>query len=97
MNEKETKIFHYISEAYSDKKIQSNTELAELLLKYAKMLEEGAEHKLVCVKLSNAISRYLVTHKLQSPEALTKLFDRIQPEAQKYRAEMSVNTWLNIF
>ncbi|EUJ18960.1 bacteriocin immunity protein [Listeria aquatica] len=95
MNEK--KILYFISEAYSDKEIQNNTELAELLLKYAKMLEEGTGYKLVCVKLSNAISRYLVTHKLQFPEALTELFNQIEPEAQKYRGAVSLDMWLNNF
>lgn len=95
MNKKEKRVFEAISKAYSDKAVQNDPELSRMLLTAAKSLQNGKEHKLVCMKLSNGISNYLFTHKFKAPDVLNALYNDIIKEAESYRGTASIGIWLN--
>lgn len=88
MNKKEKTVFKAISKAYSDQEIQNDPELSRILLTSARSLENGEDHRLVCIKLSHSISHYLLTHEFKAPDTLTKLYTYIIKEAESYRGKV---------
>ena len=77
MDKKQKAIFNLIDEAYKDPEIKQNTEISKFLLTYATELENNAEVKLVCVKLSREITHYLLAHQYVAPHALSTLYEGI--------------------
>ncbi|WP_165450315.1 bacteriocin immunity protein [Lactiplantibacillus mudanjiangensis] len=49
---------------------------------------------MVAVKLSNAITRYSLQHKLTLPKAINELYGVVEHEANAYRRKMSMTMWL---
>lgn len=95
MNKKEKAVFEAISKAYSDKDVQNDPELSEILLTAAKSLEDGTSHKLVSLKLSNAISHYLFRNQFKAPGSISDLYNTIKKDAESYRGQASLGIWLN--
>lgn len=95
MNKKEQRVFDAISTAYSDEAVQNYPELSKMLLDSAKSLESGTNHKLVSLKLSNAISHYLFNNQFKAPGSISALYNAIKKDAESYRGQASIGIWLN--
>lgn len=78
MNKKQTELFQLIQNATLDFEVQKDPKLIELLEGFMKDLQRGIGPRMVSVKLSNAISCYLVLHHFKAPNALKVLFSRIE-------------------
>lgn len=94
MNKKQTILFQLIKQTMLDSEVQKDPKLVELLAGFMNDLKKGVGPRMVSVKLSNAISCYLVLHRFKAPKALNDLFSEIEKGAQQYRGSMSMSMWL---
>ena len=95
MNQQE--LFKLISLTYSDTDVSKNEELKKILLDLSKELDSTKDWKLICVKLNNVLSRYLLTHKLQAPKAVEQLLTETAKYAEHYRGSASTSIWISNF
>ncbi|MFD1317811.1 bacteriocin immunity protein [Loigolactobacillus zhaoyuanensis] len=64
-----------ISQTYLNQEVKKDAVLIQLLSQQGKALLDGADVKLVCVKLNKDITAYLLAHQLSAPPVLMKLME----------------------
>lgn len=91
------KLFKLISSTYSDSDVSKDEELKKILFDLSKELDSTEDWKLICVKLNNKLSRYLLTHKLKAPRAVEQLLTETAKYAEQYRGLASTSIWMSNF
>lgn len=81
--------------AINDKNVKESSELFKLISDSLKTMKAGKEYTLICIKLSNSISKYLLGHQFRLPDSVNNLVKQIEPIAQKYRGRASISMWAN--
>ncbi|MCF6166020.1 hypothetical protein LROSL1_0177 [Furfurilactobacillus rossiae] len=74
MNKSQTAVFNDIDKAYQDDEIQAIPELRDMLLGYAKQLNNNGNDDVIVAKVRSDISKYAILHQYQVPKALHDLY-----------------------
>lgn len=85
-SDKTREMMDNISIAYADATVKKYPELRQILLDYARELDETGNYQLVAAKLCRSIEQSSLQNKLKLPEAIVTLYLQLKPEATFYRA-----------
>ncbi|MCH4172311.1 MAG: bacteriocin immunity protein [Lactobacillus sp.] len=93
MDEKSTKLFEAVSKAYSDKEVQADPELSDILFQAGKRLENNVDYKFVAIKLTQNIALYLISHEYKVPKSISELSSSMQKYGARYFGIASMMSW----
>ncbi|GAA0748740.1 bacteriocin immunity protein [Clostridium oceanicum] len=93
MNKKYSNLIEKLQKTLEDPEVKSNEELNDTLTSYKNKLENGKEYRLVCTKLTNAITTYLRHNNFKAPKSVLDLYNGIAKGASEYRGIASFITW----
>ena len=86
-------LLNELKDVLNDPEVKNNQDLTNILIPFKIKLEHGEEYKLICTKLSNAITLYLNTNKFKAPKSVLDLYNNIANAANKYRGLPSFINW----
>lgn len=93
MNEKYSNLIKELQKVLDDPKVKIDQELTNILTSYKNKLEDGGEYKLVCTKLTNAITAYVRANHFRAPKSVLDLYNNLANVASQYRGFSSFITW----
>ncbi|MGR8809394.1 bacteriocin immunity protein [Leuconostoc citreum] len=91
-------LWQLLSRAYADDEVKTDEALQQIIFQSAQELDKTADWKLVCLKLNQALSGYLLTNHLKAPKCIEQLLVKTAKYAEKYRGVANQSVLLgNLF
>ena len=86
-------LLNELKDVLNDVEVKNNQDLTNVLIPFKIKLEHDEEYNLICAKLSNAITLYLITNKFKAPKSVLNLNNNIANVSSKYRGFTSFINW----
>jgi len=90
MNAKKDELMLAIDLAGKNELVKNNRELFTSLVNAYGELNDDKDFELVCMKLNSSISKYLLNHQYQAPQALMDVAQKIQQGSQNYYGHVNI-------
>lgn len=91
-------LWQLLSHAYADDEVKQDESLQQIIFQSAKELDKTTDYQLICMKLNQALSTYLLTNHLKAPKCIEQLLVKTAKYAEKYRGEANQSILLgNVF
>ena len=86
-------LLNELKDVLNDSEVKNNQDLTNILIPFKIKLEHDEEYNLICTKLSNAITLYLITNKFKAPKSVLNLHNNVGNVSSKYRGFPSFINW----